>query len=93
MTAPEARILDSMTPAGMGYAESKWVAEQVLETAAQKTDLSPVIIRPGQLSGGVAGAWKTSEWFPTLLRSSQLLGHLPTIPGVSTPKLMKNRLG
>jgi thioester reductase-like protein len=70
--------------AGLGYAESKWVTEQILEVAAQTTGLKPVIVRPGQLSGGPGGAWKTSEWFPTLLRSSQLLGHLPAIPGVST---------
>ncbi|KAF8160214.1 acetyl-CoA synthetase-like protein [Mycena galopus ATCC 62051] len=79
--APEARILDSMTSAGMGYAESKWVTEQVLDIAAERADLNAVIVRPGQLSGGVGGAWKESEWFPTLLRSSQLLGHLPGIPG------------
>ncbi|KAJ6600353.1 hypothetical protein DFH09DRAFT_1020958 [Mycena vulgaris] len=77
----EERIPDAATSAGLGYAESKWVAEQILEVGTQRTALTPVIVRPGQLSGGIGGAWKTNEWFPILLRSSQLLGHLPTISG------------
>ncbi|KAJ6576444.1 hypothetical protein DFH09DRAFT_1149378 [Mycena vulgaris] len=77
----EDNISDARTAAGLGYGESKWVAEQILETVAQRTALNPVIVRPGQLSGGIGGVWKTSEWFPTLLRSSQLLGHLPMISG------------
>ncbi|KAJ6521265.1 male sterility protein-domain-containing protein, partial [Mycena vulgaris] len=84
LTAPialEQSIPDAKTSAGLGYGESKWVTEQMLESAGQMTALNPVIVRPGQLSGGVGGAWKTSEWFPTLLRTSQLLGNLPAISG------------
>ncbi|KAJ7758010.1 hypothetical protein B0H16DRAFT_1536490 [Mycena metata] len=79
--APEAKIPDVHTSCGQGYAESKWVCEQILEIATDTTVLRPIIVRSGQLSGGVGGVWKTSEWFPTLLRSSQVLGHLPEIPG------------
>ncbi|KAJ7156520.1 hypothetical protein C8R43DRAFT_1125714 [Mycena crocata] len=79
--ALEERIPDAKTAAGSGYAESKWVAEQMLEAAAAEAGLSPVIIRPGQLSGGIGGAWKTNDWFPIMVRSSQLLGHLPNISG------------
>ncbi|KAJ7164463.1 hypothetical protein C8R46DRAFT_901759 [Mycena filopes] len=81
LVAPESRITGANTSSGQGYAESKWVCEQILETAAETTLLRPVIVRAGQLSGGIAGAWKTSEWFPTLLRSSQLLGQLPQMSG------------
>ncbi|KAJ7508328.1 hypothetical protein B0H11DRAFT_1704324, partial [Mycena galericulata] len=77
----EDKIADAKTTAGLGYAESKWVAEQILEAVAQRTALNPIVVRPGQLSGGIGGVWKTSEWFPTLLRSSQLLGYLPRISG------------
>ncbi|KAJ6483684.1 hypothetical protein DFH09DRAFT_1211912 [Mycena vulgaris] len=80
-TALERPIPDPRVSVGLGYTESKWVAEQVLEIAAQSTALSPVIVRPGQLSGANNGAWNPSEWFPVLLRSSQLLGHLPIISG------------
>ncbi|KAJ7153225.1 hypothetical protein C8R46DRAFT_1357140 [Mycena filopes] len=78
---PEARVAEAKTAAGQGYAESKWVTEQMLEVVADIAGLDAVIIRPGQLSGGTGGAWKTSEWFPTLLLSSQVLGCLPEIPG------------
>jgi thioester reductase-like protein len=55
----------------------------LLEIAVKKTVLSRIIVRVGQLSGAENGAWNAKEWFPALLRSSQLLGHLPTISGVS----------
>lgn len=81
--ALEEHISDPRTSIGLGYTESKWVAEAILETAAQMTTLAPLIVRPGQLSGAANGAWNSSDWFPVLVRSSQLLGHLPTITGVS----------
>ncbi|KAJ6545363.1 hypothetical protein B0H19DRAFT_1266811 [Mycena capillaripes] len=80
-TALERRITDPRVSVGLGYTESKWVAEEVLQTAAEKTVLSPVIVRPGQLSGAANGAWNASDWFPVLVRSSQVLGHLPEISG------------
>ncbi|KAJ7763433.1 hypothetical protein B0H16DRAFT_1527845 [Mycena metata] len=70
--APEAKIPDVHTSCGQGYAESKWVCEQILEIAADTTVLRPIIVRSGR---------RRCEWFPTLLRSSQVLGHLPEIPG------------
>ncbi|KAJ7667223.1 hypothetical protein B0H17DRAFT_990381 [Mycena rosella] len=80
-TAPEEPITDARTSVGLGYSESKWVAETILELAAQQTALSPIIVRPGQLSGAANGAWNTTDWFPVLLRASQLLKHLPDLSG------------
>ncbi|KAJ7730355.1 hypothetical protein DFH07DRAFT_969173 [Mycena maculata] len=79
--APEEHVAGPKIAVGLGYTESKWVAEEILETAAQRTALSPVVIRPGQLSGAANGAWNASDWFPALLKSSQLLGHLPALSG------------
>ncbi|KAJ7853342.1 hypothetical protein B0H14DRAFT_2758642 [Mycena olivaceomarginata] len=81
-TALEGPISDPLVSVSLGYTESKWVAEQVLEAAAQTTTLSSIVIRPGQLSGAANGAWNASDWFPVLLRSSQLSGHLPRISGL-----------
>ncbi|KAJ7242075.1 hypothetical protein C8J57DRAFT_1368382 [Mycena rebaudengoi] len=78
---PEDHLATPETSVGQGYAESKWVAEKVLEIAAQQTNLSLVIVRPTQLTGSENGAWKLDEWFPALLRCSQLLGRLPAISG------------
>ncbi|KAJ7775603.1 male sterility protein-domain-containing protein [Mycena maculata] len=80
-TALESPISDPRISVGLGYTESKWVTERVLEIAAQMSVLSPVIVRPGQLSGASNGAWNASDWFPVLMRSSQLSGHLPIISG------------
>ncbi|KAJ7468444.1 male sterility protein-domain-containing protein [Mycena latifolia] len=79
--ALEQRVTDPQISVGLGYTESKWVAEEILETVARQTSLSPVIIRPGQLSGASNGAWNPSDWFPVLIRASQALGHLPAISG------------
>ncbi|KAJ8081122.1 putative NRPS-like protein biosynthetic cluster [Marasmius tenuissimus] len=67
---------------GQGYAESKAVAERILETAGKHTALRPSIIRLGQISGGASGAWTTKEWFPTILKSSIAIGKLPELEGV-----------
>ncbi|EJC99607.1 acetyl-CoA synthetase-like protein [Fomitiporia mediterranea MF3/22] len=67
---------------GSGYGESKWVAEQILAEAARRTPLKMTIIRPGQLTGGTTGAWNEHEWFPSLIKSSIVLGMLPSLDGV-----------
>ncbi|KAI0073515.1 acetyl-CoA synthetase-like protein [Panus rudis PR-1116 ss-1] len=61
-----------------GYSESKWVCETILRKASESTPLRPIIIRAGQISGNANGAWKTGEWFPSLVRSSLHLRVLPT---------------
>ncbi|KAH0586648.1 hypothetical protein H2248_007864 [Termitomyces sp. 'cryptogamus'] len=75
----EESILDAYSAAGLGYSESKWVAEHILELAASAARLKVTIIRAGQLSGADNGCWKVTEWFPTLVRSSRLIGCLPSI--------------
>ncbi|OSX58824.1 hypothetical protein POSPLADRAFT_1151619 [Postia placenta MAD-698-R-SB12] len=63
--------------AGTGYAESKWVSEQILYTAASKTSLNALVVRVGQVCGGLDGAWNVHEWFPTLVQSALRLGCFP----------------
>lgn len=65
-----------------GYSESKWVCERILSIAAQETPLRPVIIRVGQLSGGVNGHWNVKEWFSGLVRASQIIGAAPDNEGL-----------
>ncbi|TFY76506.1 hypothetical protein EWM64_g7507 [Hericium alpestre] len=73
--------VQAQTVAAAGYPESKWVGERILEIISEKTTLRAVNIRVGQLSGGVNGAWTTTEWFPSLVRSSVYLGAVPDCPG------------
>ena len=69
---------------GTGYAESKWVSEQILLTAAEKTPLDPLIARLGQICGGPDGTWNAHEWFPSMVQSAIALGCFPDDPNVST---------
>lgn len=62
---------------GTGYAESKWVSEQTLYAAASKTSLDTLVVRVGQVCGGLDGLWNTHEWFPTLVQSATKLGCFP----------------
>ena len=62
-----------------GYAESKKVAEHLLDYASQKSGLLCSIARVGQIAGAVdrAGIWSPDEWFPSMIITS---AHLSAIP-------------
>ena len=62
---------------GTGYGESKWVAEALLIEAATRTPLRVVIVRTGQVSGGINGYWNSSEWFPSMIQSASSVKCLP----------------
>lgn len=66
---------------GTGYSESKWVAERILDVAAERTALRPVVVRLGQVCGDGSGTWNESEWFPSLVKSAVTLGCLPSVDG------------
>ncbi|KAI0695501.1 polyketide synthase [Cerioporus squamosus] len=74
---PKEQLLDATIAVGQGYSESKWVAEQLLQVAAERTSVQTTIVRIGQLSGGAGGAWNSSEWLPAMIAASTVLGCLP----------------
>ena len=82
-TYPKEVPIAANVAVGAGYTESKWVAERLLEIAAERNVVQSVVIRIGQLSGGVNGAWKLSEWLPSMICASAALGCLPQGQGVS----------
>ncbi|KDQ07647.1 hypothetical protein BOTBODRAFT_180516 [Botryobasidium botryosum FD-172 SS1] len=73
--------LEDTTAIVMGYGESKWVSERILQIAGEVTALRPVVVRLGQMSGGENGSWNQSEWLPCIVRSGEVLGVLPTTDG------------
>ncbi|KAG4438198.1 hypothetical protein IFR05_006322 [Cadophora sp. M221] len=84
---PEMPFHDPKIVGGAGYAESKWIAERLLEEAG-KRGVRSNIMRVGQISGPVESGtresdeWNKSEWFPSLITSSKYLKCLPTeLPG------------
>ena len=78
---PEEVIASDSAPGPTGYAESKFVAEQIINYAAEKGPLSHSLAfaRVGQIAGAARhdGIWNTDEWFPSLVASSVDLGIMP----------------
>jgi acyl-CoA synthetase (AMP-forming)/AMP-acid ligase II/UDP-glucose 4-epimerase len=86
LLVPEVALDDPLVTAPMGYAEAKWVCEQLLISKGRqhKDKFYPMIVRIGQLSGAEgAGMWKVEEHFPTLVKMSQKVSALPALRGVS----------
>ncbi|KAI5814557.1 hypothetical protein BZA77DRAFT_318602 [Pyronema omphalodes] len=81
---PEIAIDDASVADNFGYAEAKWVCEKILENAGARysKELETMVVRIGQLTGSeMSGFWNSNEHFPALIKSSQLIGHLPIING------------
>ncbi|CCM04656.1 uncharacterized protein FIBRA_06840 [Fibroporia radiculosa] len=77
VSAAEVEIEDPAVAVGAGYCESKWVGERLLCIASERDLVQTTIVRVGQLTGGANGAWRTSEWIPSLVSTSVALGCLP----------------
>ena len=77
---PEEVFDDFSLPLGMGYTESKFVAERLLAIANTRCNIPVSICRVGQIAGPVLGSkgiWSKQEWFPSLIMSSRHLGIIP----------------
>lgn len=85
---PEAIITDPSAPESGGYAQSKWMAEQLLHSAVQSHTIRKVkIVRPGQIAGPLpdtsvsdgspGGLWSRDQALPSLIQSSMAMGVLP----------------
>lgn len=77
---PEEVFINSELPM-LGYGQSKFVAENILNDAADEHGISIDILRCGQI-GGSAGdgkkLWNPRDWFPILVQTSKALGLLPS---------------
>jgi thioester reductase-like protein len=70
----------------MGYAQSKYLAERILDYAAHALpSLDIKVARVGQVAGPAVGdgVWNRWEWVPSLVVSSSYLGAIPTSLGKS----------
>ena len=76
---PERLITDDTAPGPNGYAESKSVAEHLIDYASAKLGLVSSIARVGQIAGAIdhAGLWSPDEWFPSMMITSAHLSALP----------------
>lgn len=72
-TAPEDAV-------AMGYARSKWVAEQIVFRRAKAASSRFAVVRIGQLcSDTTHGVWNENEAWPILIQISQLIGCFPEL--------------
>lgn len=53
----------------------------ILQLASRSTSLRPIVVRVGQLSGGLNGNWNAQEWLPSIVRSAQSVKCLPAGAG------------
>ncbi|KAF1848173.1 male sterility protein [Cucurbitaria berberidis CBS 394.84] len=65
---------------GMGYAQSKCVAENVCMAAAKKTGVKARVLRVGQIvADTVHGVWNATEAIPLIMQSAVTIGALPKL--------------
>jgi len=78
------RISTSPTDAlRIGYARSKWVAENICLSTAQTKGVSAEVLRLGQLVfDSEHGIWNETESIPLLVQASQRLGVFPDLDEV-----------
>ncbi|EIW76918.1 acetyl-CoA synthetase-like protein [Coniophora puteana RWD-64-598 SS2] len=75
---PERPFQDPSLPAHSGYAESKYVAERILDAVCKCAGLRCAILRAGQLAGSSgSGYWNPREYVPILFASARMMGCVP----------------
>ncbi|KAK7730825.1 putative NRPS-like protein biosynthetic cluster [Botryosphaeria dothidea] len=84
--APRAAVPEALAPWGaveaMGYAQSKWVGEQLCARAAERAGVAARVVRVGQVCGDRAhGVWNAQEAVPAAVRAAVTVGCLPEIEG------------
>lgn len=82
---PETIVRNFACPAAMGYGESKYLAERMLDYASQKLGQKTSVVRAGQIAGTAERprGWSRDEWLPSLVLSSRYIGALPASLGSS----------
>ncbi len=87
---PEAPIADDRCTNTFGYGEAKLVCEHIIENARSThgSIIDVFLVRVGQITGStITSHWNPAEHIPAMLKSSQYIGALPDINGVSQIKL------
>jgi thioester reductase-like protein len=82
-------IISTKTPAPNGYANSKYLAEKLLDHAAQTLEIRTSLARVGQVAGAVRtpGLWNKAEYFPSLVKSSLQIGAVPASLGTALDRI------
>lgn len=77
---PESILQHPAAAQQTGYAESKLVAEYILDGAAKRARLPVTVLRVGQIAGSTRerdAAWPAQEWIPSVIQTAKAMGVLP----------------
>ncbi|KAL3444616.1 acetyl-CoA synthetase-like protein [Aspergillus insuetus] len=88
-STPEA-VIETTAPAPNGYADSKYLAELLLDQATRQGIFPRAsFARVGQVAGALRspGLWNKAEWFPSLVVSSLHVGALPDTLGPALDRI------
>ena len=88
---PEIPIDDVKHTAPIGYGAAKLVCERLIGNAVRDfgNEIEASYVRIGQMSGSrKTGFWNSGEHLPALIKSSQRIGRLPRLDGVSVPIIL-----
>ncbi|MCJ1477816.1 hypothetical protein MMC13_006489 [Lambiella insularis] len=77
---PEEPVRDDPTVAlGTGYAQSKFIAERIIQAASEQLGIICVILRVGGLTGHTKGGhWSEQDMYPIMFSTAFRLNALPT---------------
>ncbi|RPD67101.1 acetyl-CoA synthetase-like protein [Lentinus tigrinus ALCF2SS1-7] len=78
---PEQPIEPSSAAVGVGYPESKWVAEKILYNVTEEAGVPTIVVRLGQVAGDKTGYWNERDWFPAMVKSAIFTKCLPDVKG------------
>ncbi|KAL1297517.1 hypothetical protein AAFC00_005034 [Neodothiora populina] len=77
---PEALPTSLSYAQGMGYAQSKLVAENLCNIAMKQTNMKARVLRVGQIIGDTAnGIWNETEAIPLIFQSAESTASLPNL--------------
>lgn len=80
----ETPVRDIAHVQGTGYAQSKYVAEQIVRNAMKDAGAQARVLRIGQLVGdSKVGEWNTTEGIPLMIQTAVTLGALPQLDEAS----------
>jgi hypothetical protein len=82
---PEAFVEDPSWTLDLGYAKAKLVCEKIIQRATNDyPEIEVGLVRVGQIAGASSGYWNANEHFVAVCASSQKMGRLPDLQGVSS---------
>ncbi|KAI9818373.1 MAG: putative NRPS-like protein biosynthetic cluster [Pycnora praestabilis] len=77
---PEKPMSDYSVAQALGYAESKHVAERILEISHTRSGVPASTLRVGQVAGPTSptgGVWNRHEFLPAMIQTSKEIGRVP----------------